>query len=702
MKKTILTIFTSLLLFTGMAQEVSPCATTEKQNEFFESLTPQQQTDFLQQKEAYEQEIQTYIANHPEAATNSHQRAIQYTIPVVIHIIHAGGPENISNEQVEDAIQIINDDYQKQNSDANDVVSAFQSIVADVEVEFKLAKRDPQGNCTNGITRTFSNVTFGGSGSDRIDAVQAEHGNWPGDEYLNVFVADQIGGAAGYTQLPYDGLFGGGTAMGNGIHILHNYVGSIGTSGTYSSRALTHEIGHWLDLPHPWGGSNTPAVASNCNEDDGVNDTPNTEGWTSCNLSGTTCGSLDNVENYMDYSYCSKMFTLDQKARMHAALNSSTGGRNNVVSSSNLTATGVNLPDQLCKAEFQADKRVICPGATVNFEDLSYDAPSDWNWSFAGGTPSTSVDQNPSITYNTSGTYEVELDASDGTNSDSKTKAAFITVLSQSGALPLEEGFESYSSLPNSTWATENPNGAGFEIETGVAFTGNKCVKLANFGQSGDQVDGLVSVPYDLSTITNDVTLSYRYAYRRRSSSNYETLRVLITNNCGETWTQRNTLAGNNLGTQIAPSSWEPNGQGDWVTVHMTNITTSFWVDNFRFKFEFESDGGNNIYLDNINLYDGTENDDPLGIEENSLVQGLAIFPNPTDGATNVEFSVNTAQSITVSLLNTVGQEIQTNVIQAKSGKNLVLMGTSDVEAGVYFVKVAVAGKNQVRRLVIQ
>src|SRR5690606_12694505 len=111
------------------------------------------------------------------------------------------------------------------------------------------------------------------------------------------------GGAAGYTTYPSNWS---GTSMSNGIKILHNYVGRIGTSSNSVSTALSHEVGHWLNLAHLWGDSNNPGLPGNCSDDDGVNDTPNTIGWTSCNLSGTTCdGVKDNVENFMEYSYCS-------------------------------------------------------------------------------------------------------------------------------------------------------------------------------------------------------------------------------------------------------------------------------------------------------------------------------------------------------------------------------------------------------------
>jgi hypothetical protein len=255
------------------------------------------------------------------------------------------------------------------------VKEEFLSIVADAEIEFRLARKDANGNCTKGITRTFSTATFGGSEDDRISAVQSEHGNWPGNRYLNVFVAADIGGAAGYTYRPSTWR----TGMNNGIHVLHTYVGSIGTSSTQRSRTMTHEVGHWVNLPHTWGNSNNPGLSTNCNDDDGVTDTPNTIGWTTCNRSGESCGSLDNVENYMEYSYCSKMFTNGLRTRMRAALNSNTGGRSTVISAANLTFTGVNQPDVFCKADFRANVTEVCAGESIDFLDDSFFGPTTWN-----------------------------------------------------------------------------------------------------------------------------------------------------------------------------------------------------------------------------------------------------------------------------------------------------------------------------------
>ncbi|PWH85337.1 M43 family zinc metalloprotease [Brumimicrobium oceani] len=703
MKKILLSFALAFSAITATnAQDVSFCHQVEKTQEFLETLTPQQRIQHEADQQAYDLEIQNFIANNPQLLTksNGNQRAITYTIPVVFHILHQGGPENISEAQIMNALQHLNEDYQKSNSGWPNVNPAFLDRVADVEIEFKLAKLDGNGNCTNGITRTFTTATEGATGQQRISAVQGAHGNWPGDKYINFYIAKDINGAAGYTYRPSNGI---GSGMFNGIHVLHNYVGTIGTAGSSGKHTLGHEVGHWLDLPHLWGGTNTPGLASNCNDDDGIADTPNTIGWQSCNVNGTSCGSLDNVENIMEYSYCSKMFTNGQKARMHAALNSSIGGRNNIHTAANLAATGVNLPDVMCEAEFTSSAREVCLGETVSYEDLSYSGPTSWTWNFPGGSPSSSTSQNPTVTYNTPGTFAVTLTATDGTTSKSVTKNSFITVLPQGATLPVVETFESLSTLNNTFWQVENnQNNARFDLTTTAAFTGSKSVMLKNFGQSPENFDALVSSPVDLSTVTTQTTLSFRYAYRKRSSSNDEWLRIFISNDCGDNWVQRKTIRGNALGDQVASSSWKPTMQEDWVTVHMLNITSAYWSSNFRFKFEFESDGGNNFYLDDINIYEGAEADDPLSVDNEDLITSFSVYPNPADQMANIRFSLENNKNVNVSLVNMMGQTIQSSTVKAMTGENLVMLNTEKVQAGIYLVKVNTGGSQQVKRLIIK
>jgi hypothetical protein len=194
---------------------------------------------------------------------------------------------------------------------------------------------------------------------------------------------------------------------------------------------LTHEVGHYLNLKHTWGDGNTPGTSSNCSIDDDVTDTPECAGVTSCDISANTCGLLDNVQNYMDYSGCYAMFTEGQKTRMRLTLTSSTNDRNNLWKSANLIETGTSTTSiiELCAADFSYDHDYICLGGTVDFTDESWNGtPTSWNWTFAGGTPSSSTDSAPSVTYNTAGNHSVTLTTSNSTGSVTATKSSIIHV----------------------------------------------------------------------------------------------------------------------------------------------------------------------------------------------------------------------------------------------------------------------------------
>lgn len=635
-----------------------------------------------------------------------------YTIPVVFHVLHNNGAENISDEQIYDAFYIFNRDYRKRNADTATVVTSFQSRIADTEIEFALATKAPDGTIFNGITRTVSAATSSGDGDVQIQAIAAGNdvyqGEWEGDKYLNIFICADIGGAAGYTQTPFN--WGGwGASMGNGIYILHEYVGSIGSGNEGRSRALTHEVGHWLDLDHTWGSNNNPGNASSCGTDDAVSDTPNTIGVTSCNLTEASCGPLANVENYMDYSYCSKMFTKGQSTRMRAALNSSTGGRDNISTPTNLAETG---SDYIVSVNFDATKTSLCSTGQVQFFDKSYNHIVSRTWNFYGATVAVSNEMDPIVEYNTPGIYAVALTVSDGVTSLTKTK--FIRVYSEPRTMPVLDGFELYEEIGNTIeWEVFNEqNNATFEVVQGVAATGNKSLKIDNFNTTVKSTDELLSATYDFSGVTSStqVTISFKYSYRKKVAANTEKLQVMFSPDCGDSWSIRKTIQGTSLSSSESTTPWTPTLPEDWVQVHLTNVTSGFWNENFRFKFHFEGSGGNNLYLDDINVYNsgpssvlvGEEVLPSVGLEEKTMEAGMLIYPNPADHELNVSYTAAHAGETKITVIDVLGKQLIEQTIQSAAGNNLVVMPTENLSEGMYLVKTVVDGKTYTKNLMIK
>lgn len=619
-----------------------------------------------------------------------------YTIPVVFHIIHQNGPENISDAQIHDQMRILNEDFRKLNADISAVVPTFTSITADSEIEFRLAKKDPSGNCTNGIDRIFSSETNVGDDGSKLNP-------WPRNKYLNVWVVKTISsGAAGYAYLPGTAF----PAATDGIIILSTYIGSIGTGNPNTSRALTHEIGHFLNLQHVWGNSNNPGVACG---NDAVTDTPETKGHTSCNLSDAFCnaGVIENVQNYMEYAYCSNMFTAGQKTRMRAALNASAGQRNQLWTSTNLTATGVSTAAVLCLADFESDNstNTVCQGNSLTFTDLAWNGnPTGWSWTFPGGTPSTSTDSVPVIQYNTPGVYDVSLTVTNASGSVSATKTSYVTVNSNTAsynASIYQEGFES-GPIPNADWLVRNhaPSGNTW-VQTGTAAaTGTKSAMITNLSTYSTYVDELIGPSIDMTAISGtSPTMTFKTAFAQRTSTDVDKLQLYVSTNCGLSWSLRKSMTGAALNSGgVVTGTFVPTS-AQWIT-QTASLAGYTSQSNLYFMFRFTSDGGNNVYIDDINI-SGTS---ATGINEASLGNAFNIYPNPIDESTVVELMLTEKQRIDISLVDVLGREIST-IFKGEMQEGEHLFPVSDqskLSAGVYFVKVNMDGRSFTKKMIVK
>ncbi|MFN4123450.1 MAG: M43 family zinc metalloprotease [Flavobacteriales bacterium] len=619
------------------------------------------------------------------------ERANVRIIPVVVHIIHNYGSENISRAQVLDAIRILNEDYKLQNQDQTSVIPEFQDRLANCNIEFRLARRDPQGNCTEGITRTASPLTF--NAGDNVKQLVS----WTTSRYLNIWVVESIGiGAGGYAYLPGSAP----QASFDGIVVINRQFGSIGTStgGNFAARTLTHEVGHYLNLRHPWGPSNNPGLATNCNQDDGVADTPNTIGVAnqSCNLAQVSCGSLDNVQNYMDYSSCAIMFTNGQNTRMQAALSSPVASRNNLWSANNLTFTGTSdgfVNECAPIADFRPSISYACSGESVNFTDLSFNGEiTNWEWSFPGGNPASSNLQNPSVVYSEPGTYSVTLTVSNNVGSNQRTRQQIITISPSIGAInaPAFEGFENaafpqLSATTAENWLIESTGNNAFSRVTNAAFTGSASLRYNDALPTG-AVSSIISPTLNMRTATGTINATFRVAYARRTATSEDRLIVYVSRNCGRTWSPRFSKIGESLATVSGNfSSFTPTSESQW-RLETVNLAAFANDESVMLKFEITDGGGNAIFIDDINIANST-----LSIDEMSLMrENTIIFPNPGDGNEILSFELYSAGITQLSVIDAIGRQV--------SNKSLgtVAPGTHQIQlsellpnrsSGVYFVR---------------
>lgn len=253
----------------------------------------------------------------------------RFVIPVVVHVIHNGEGEgsgtNISEAQILSQIDVLNEDYNRNNPDASETPPEFSPLAGNPEIEFVLARQDPEGLPTNGIVRVKGSKPVWNISDN---ALFKSLSYWPSDNYLNIWVIN-LESFIGYAQSPVSTLPGlensSSNALTDGLVIHYRAFGSNAKgnfnllSGFDRGRTSTHEIGHYLGLIHIWGDD-----GGACTGTDYVDDTPNQAGSTqSCpSHPRMSCSNTIMFQNFMDYTsdQCMNLFTQGQVERMEIVL----------------------------------------------------------------------------------------------------------------------------------------------------------------------------------------------------------------------------------------------------------------------------------------------------------------------------------------------------------------------------------------------
>ncbi len=642
------------------------------------------------------------------------------TIPVVVHVIHYNGIGNITKQQIDDGIRVINEDFQMLNADTTNTRAIFKSVAADSQIEFKLANIDPNGECTEGVERVNSFTTYVGDNSTKALSY------WPANEYLNVWLVNSI--SLGPTTLGY-AVIPSSINTSNisrfGLVCKHDEWGSIGTANATDGRTATHEIGHSFNLRHPF----QSGCGTGCNgSGDFVCDTPPTSAPTfGCNYTNNTCSNdvtggtaqnpnpyssnvPDQLENYMSYDDCVSLFTTGQKTRMHSSFNVF-WFLNNMRTNANLIATGTNngYVVQNCPPKayiIDVQKKLICVGGQASFSEDSYQGNTitAYNWSFPGANPSTSTVANPTVTYITAGKHDVTLIVTNNGGSDTLVIQDYVNVTNPALAntgFGYNDGFESFLGFI-SDWVVVDPTkNSKWNRTQSASFSGNASAYLANYGVGANESDFLISPPIDLRQVVNP-RFAFEVAFKSQTGSS-DQLWCSISTNCGQSWTTRGVLSGSTLNTgTLNSANFIPSSASDWKTVFITTTAVMRTSNNVLFRFEFKSGGGNNIYIDNFRV-DGASS---VGISDNELLNNsFTAFPNPvTEGKLNINFMVdNAADNAKLFVTNMVGQQVKE--IYSGSLNNdpyFFEMNTNDLSAGVYFVTLRTGSQNITRKIIIQ
>ena len=608
-----------------------------------------------------------------------------YTIPVVVHIIHRGEPvgfgTNITDEQVFAQIEALNLDFRHLNADSVNTPANFQPLMADTGFEFILAKSDPMGFKTTGITRTAGNKEewfF----SDNTELKALSY--WNSDDFLNIWVAP-LGDYLGWAEFPTSTIIPGvneealNNPLTDGVVVRTTTFGSetLYPQGDYNSRfnqgrTLTHELGHFFGLRHIWGDEYGTA---GCNVDDFVEDTPKTfDSYFNCPTTGTTEYSCNNEPsmfmNYMDYvdDECMNLFTPDQKDRMEIVLNNSPRRASLLVSPGleeppplDLAITSIVSPElSICSNQITPQFEVINNGtATINVITASFMIN---NLTIIEKEFATNLEASESMSlvfdsysFDDYGLYQVDysiLSVNDGLDDNTENNQIGIQVAYNETVTMLDEEFTEFpqswavrSSAPVSQW--------NLDIAPNVVAE-NTAVVL-NYYNKEAQSDQLFLPILNLTGIS-DAAFIFDYAYSNREDLEDE-LAVVLSVDCGINFTD--TLfrrSGDQLAFDSTPVKFTPSGRADWQTVVLD--LSSYSNQNVQLAFAGYSEGGNNIYLDNFHLVDNNYTD----IAIIGLLNESGAFDKNLDELSLIIANQGAAAVSTFELLVKEGSELLTTI----------------------------------------
>jgi serine protease inhibitor len=406
--------------------------------------------ELLQNNPQYAKDLDAFEVKYQDFSKSYRKRGGVYKIPVVVHVMETGGAITaITDQQIKDAIKALNEKYRKipgTNGDGNGV---------DITIEFALAVRDPNNNCTSGINRIdmSKDALYMSDGVKRStsgisDASLKSYISWNQTKYYNIWLVSEIdnnNGGAGVQGYAYFSSSHGTSADG-AVILVNSFKDT-------RSNTLSHELGHAFNLYHTFegdqdsnGNAQCPSNANCSSDGDKVCDTPpHKRSSSDCVVGTNACDNNSSttnfIHNYMDYSsdVCANEFTAGQKVRMLAAL--TTDRSSFLESNGNMSLVPV-VSDQL---DFVSSVDFICSGGNVTFYDQSACIPNTyidgdpWSnisylWTIVSGNNSqTSTKQTPTFTLSNSGVYDVTLAVTTLQGTYNLTKKGIVVV----GSSPL-------------------------------------------------------------------------------------------------------------------------------------------------------------------------------------------------------------------------------------------------------------------------
>ncbi len=704
-------VFVSLINATVFAQQKKKCVTDEKMQAVF-NADPQLKMRYQQTQRMLDEKVKAHLL---QATLRTARTNAIINIPVVIHIM-TSNPTQVTDAIAQRQLDTLNKYYGAQSAtDSLRVYTPFQTTYGRSQIRFCLAQRTPSGGASTGINRRTTNQTYSlGSSAHPSSIVTA----WNTQQYLNIWVVNFTDGTLGYSYFP--GTFPPGDQR-YGFVVDYRAFGSGAAylDASYNQgKTAVHEIGHYFNLQHPWGGG---SGSSSCTGTDNCTDTPPTEaptfGCPNAPVLNTCSPTAPGVmwQNHMDYGddACMLLFTVEQCLRMEVAVNTSPD-RNTLLTSPGCqpyvpspndagidaitqpTSGGINCTGTVSPVVTLHNYGTLPLTSAVISTTVNGLAPINFIWvgNLAFGA---TVNVTLPLINLTTGNNTIVVSTSlpngvpdgDAGNNSASTFASYQPPV----ALAVTEDFES-GVFPPGRWSVINYDSDFTWQSTSPGKASNGALFINNYDDSAsNNIDDFRSAPVNTGGVPA-MLINFDLAHKNYPLTGYEdTLSVLVSGNCGVTWQTVYKKWGAALATAgSANDSYLSPASTDWrmesINVSGAILASGQVVVAFRNTSRY----GNNIFIDNINLLVPSPRDIKVNsiLAPSSLVCGNNITPQLTvkneSGDIISSFKVGYRLDGGAAAIQTFNQTIGANetitvnfgVVNVPAGNHTITMFTAD------------------------
>lgn len=291
--------------------------------------------------------------------------------------------------------------------------------------------------------------------------------------------------------------------------------------------------------------------------------------------------------------------------------------------------------------------------------------------------------------YTSNPNANIDLDTNN--NRTTKRYNLFTTAV----ATPVSNNFVA-TTFPNFDFVVENVNNDAYQwARSPYGFNGSGSARMDCYNAASGTIDNLMTPKVDFSNALSSAQLTFDLAHRMYSATAIERLKVNVSTDCGATWTTLYNKSGATLATVSGYLTSQFNPVSTSWRTETVSLGSYAGAPELMIQFQSISGYGNHIYVDNINITDGTASVPVL-----STISPVELYPNPARGEVYLNVNLEKATDLNVTIINSLGAKVASYAYDSFAS-GVIRLDISTLAKGNYVVSVGSADGVVTKRLMV-